>query len=297
MLLPVILSLLAALSYGVSDFAGAVGARRLKVLPGTTVTYALAVVVLLIALPIIGGQWSYDAVLWGALAGLAAIVGFVAFYAALAAGPISLASPLIAVLGSLVPVAIAVALGEQLSVLAWIAVAIALIGGGLISVTRSDHPQRILPRTVLLSVVAGVGLGLSIAALDQAPDESRVIPAVVEIGSGLILLLILLLAVKLIAPLRRGLGILDAEHTEESLPTPRRALLASVIAGVLLGVANALILAALQSGSLAVVSVLIGLYPVATILLARVLHGERLLPLQLLGVGLAIGASVLLAIA
>lgn len=298
MLLPVILSLLAALSYGVSDFAGAVGARRLRVLPGTTVTYGFAVVVLLIALPIIGGEWSQDAVVWGALAGLAAIVGFVAFYAALAAGPISLASPLIAVLGSLVPVAIAVVLGEQLSMLAWIAVAVALVGGALISVTKSDSTaQKIRPRTVVLSVIAGVGLGLSIAALDRAPDESRVIPAVIEIGVGVVLLLLLLAAVRLIAPLRRALGILDEEHAEEAMPTPRRAFLASAGGGVLLGVANALILAALQSGSLAVVSVLVGLYPIATILLARVLHGERLLPMQLLGVALAIAASVLLAIA
>jgi drug/metabolite transporter (DMT)-like permease len=297
MLLTVVLSLLAALSYGVSDFAGAVGARRLKVLPGTTVTYTFAVVVLVIALPIIGGEWSSDAVVWGAIAGVAAIIGFVAFYAALAAGPISLASPLIAVLGALVPVAIAVALGEQLAPLAWVAVAIALVGGTLISVTKSDPAKRILPRTVMLSVIAGVGLGLSIVALDRAPHESGVIAAVVEIAVGLVLLALLLAAVRLIPALKRGLGILDAEQDEASLPTPRRAFLASAFAGLLLGVANALILAALQSGSLAVVSVLVGLYPIATILLARVLHGERLLPLQLLGVALAIAASVLLAFA
>jgi drug/metabolite transporter (DMT)-like permease len=164
-------------------------------------------------------------------------------------------------------------------------------------VTRSDHPQRILPRTVVLSVIAGIGLGLSIVALDRAPIESRVIPAVVEIAVGVVLLLLLLAAVRLIAPLRRVLGVLDEQHDEESLPSPRRALLASALAGVLLGVANALLIAALQSGSLAVVSVLIGLYPVATILLARILHGEKLLPLQLFGVVLAIAASVLLALA
>lgn len=295
MLLTVVLSLLASVSYGVSDFAGAVGARRLRVLPGTTVTYAFAVVVLVLALPILGGEWSSDAVLWGSLAGVAAIVGFVAFYAALAAGPISLASPLIAVLGSLVPVAIALVLGEQLAPLAWIAVVIALAGGALISVTRSEGSQQIRPRTVVLSVVAGIGLGLSIAALDQAPVASRVIPAVMEIGVGLVLLLALLAVVRLVPAVRRGLSILDAE--QDAPPTPRRAFLASALGGVLLGVANALILAALQSGSLAVVSVLVGLYPIATIVLARILHGERLLPLQLLGVALAIAASVLLAFA
>lgn len=293
-----VLSLLASLSYGVSDFAGAVGARRLRVLPATAVTYSFALVTLVIGLGIIGGEWSGNAVMWGAIAGVAAIVGFVCFYAALAAGPISLASPLIAVLGSLVPVVIAVGSGEVLSTLAWIAVLVAVAGGALISVTRPDpNAQKIRPRTIVLSVVAGVGLGLSIAALDRAPAESRVIPAVVEIGVGLLLLLAVLAAVNLIPGVRRAMGILDEKHEESAMPTQRGALLASVGAGILLGVANALILAALQSGSLAVVSVLVGLYPIATILLARVLHGERLLPLQLLGVGLAIGASVLLALA
>lgn len=58
-----------------------------------------------------------------------------------------------------------------------------------------------------------------------------------------------------------------------------------------------MLLLALQSGSLAVVSVLVGLYPVGTILLARIVYGEKLTPVQIGGVVLAIAASVLLALA
>jgi drug/metabolite transporter (DMT)-like permease len=293
----VLLSLVSALSYGVSDFLGAVGARRLRVLRSTTIIYVLAFATLLVALPIQGGAWSVDTIVWGAIAGVAAIAGFLAFYAALAAGPINLAAPLIAVLGSLVPVVVAIALGEQLKLLAWIAIVLALAGAGFISVTRRDATNTIPRKTLVLAIIAGTLLGLSIVALDRAPQDSGVTSAVVEIGVGVALLGVLLALVRLSGRVRTGLSILDDEQDAESLPTESRARVASVAAGILLGIGNALLLAALQSGSLAVVSVLIGLYPVATMVLARVVHGERLTRIQLGGVVLAIAATVLLSFA
>lgn len=297
MLITVVLSLVTAASYGVSDFLGAVGARRLRVLPGTTVTYGFGLVTLLVMLPLLGGAWSEQTVLWGAVAGFAAIIGFLAFYAALAAGPMSLASPLIAVIGSLVPVVIALLLGERLPALAWIAIVLALGGAALISVTRAGEVGGIPRKTVVLSLLAGAGLGSSIAALDRAPQDSGVTAAVVEIAVGLALLGVLLLGARLSGWARRALTILDEEQEADRIPSPRRARLASAVGGVLLGVANGVLLLALQSGSLAVVSVLVGLYPIGTILLARVVYREKLAPLQIGGVVLAIAASVLLALA
>lgn len=294
-ILTVMLSLGTALSYGVSDFFGAVGARRLRVLPGTTITYLFAAGTILAALPIVGGAWSVETVLWGALAGVAAIAGFLVFYAALAAGPISLAAPLIAVLSSIVPVIVAVMLGEQLSWLAWGAIVLALAGAGLISVTRRGEPTAIPRKTIVLGVLAGILLGSSIVFLDRSPQDSGVTAAVVEIVVGVLLLGVLLLFSRS-APGGRLLAMLD-EPQDGPQPTVTRARVASAFGGVLLGIANALLLAALQSGSLAVVSVLIGLYPVATIVLARIVHHERLTWVQLAGVVLAIAACALLALA
>ena len=296
MLVTVALSLVTALSYGVSDFLGAVGARRLKVLPGTAVTYGFALLTLLVMLPLIGGAWSAETVLWGAVAGVSAIIGFLAFYAALAAGPMSLASPLIAIIGSLVPVVIALLLGEQLPPLAWAAIVLALLGGALISVTRGGSRAGIPRKTGVLSVLAGVGLGGSIAALDRAPQDSGVTAAVVEITVGVVLLGVLLLAVRVSARSRSALAMLDEEQAAELVPSRARAWAASAVGGVLLGVSNGVLLIALQSGSLAVVSVIVGLYPVGTIVLARIVYREKLTLVQLGGVVLAIAASVLLAL-
>ncbi len=304
MLLTVALSLSAALTYGVSDFLGAVGARRTGVLNGTAITYSLALVSLLVFWAFVGGTPSTAAVVWGGVAGVAAIVGFLFFYAALAAGPISLAAPLIAVVGSLVPVGVALLRGERLSLIAWVAVVLALAGAALISVTRRGAPVGIPPRTVLFAVFAGATLGLSIVALDFAPTESGVLSAVVEIAVGVALLGILLLANRL-GPVRRVLAVLDTDHGHvepDELDggartlTVGRARLSSASGGILLGIANGLIMLALHNGSLAIVSVLVGLYPIGTIVLARIMHGERLGPVQLLGVVVAIAASVVLAI-
>jgi len=74
----------------------------------------------------------------------------------------------------------------------------------------------------------------------------------------------------------------------------RSAIRAAVAAGLLLGVANVCLMIALHAGDLAVVAVLIGLYPVATILLARIVLGERLSRIQLVGVVAALVACVML---
>lgn len=291
MLLTVLVSSLAALSYGVSDFLGAVAVRRLRVLVGTTVIYAFATAAITLGVLIVGGTWMAPAIVPGILAGLAAIGGFLAFYAALAAGPMSLASPLIAVLSSLVPVVVAIALGERLPWLAWVAVVLALVGGLLISVTPRGSARGIPRRTVVLSVVAGVLLGLSIVALDAAPADAGLVPAFIEIATGTVLLLV----IGAIGPARRRIALLDDEQV--SPMTLTRARITAAAGGVLMAAANSLILIGLQLGSLAVVSVIVGLYPVVTIALAGLVHRERLTLVQWLGVALAVAAPVLLAAA
>jgi drug/metabolite transporter (DMT)-like permease len=60
--------------------------------------------------------------------------------------------------------------------------------------------------------------------------------------------------------------------------------------------ANVTMITAIRFGPLAVASVLGSLYPVVTILLARVVLHERVRALQRLGIGLALVAVVLTAV-
>lgn len=296
MILSVVLALAGSLFYGVSDFFGGVSTRRLRVVPATTIIHVFATLALLIALPLVVVRWESDAITWGAVAGVSAIVGLLTFYAALADGPMSLVAPLIAVVGAVVPVAFAVISGEQLPGQAWIAIGLALVSALLVSVTRSDAAVRVRPRTVVVGLVSGISLGTALIALDQAPESAGLATAVVEILVGLGAMLILLALTRLSTPIRRFFAQFDHQPEGGPIVGVARARLLAAAGGVLVGASNAFILFALQAGSLAVVSVLVSLYPLATIVLARFTLNERVSRIQLLGMGLALVASVMLAL-
>lgn len=296
MIVSVILALAGSLFYGVSDFFGGVSARRLRAVPATTIIHVFATLALLAAAPFMVVRWETGAIVWGAVAGVGSIVGLLGFYAALADGPMSLVAPLIAVVGAVVPIGFAVISQEQLPPQAWAAIVLALISAFLVSVTKSDATARIRPRTVVVALVSGISLGTALIALDQAPESAGLTTVIVEILVGLSIMLILLALTRASAQLRRFFAQFDDQPEGGAIVSVGRARLLAALGGVLVGTSNALILFALQNGSLAVVSVLISLYPLATIVLARFTLHERVSRLQLLGMGLALVASVMLAL-
>jgi drug/metabolite transporter (DMT)-like permease len=304
----VILALLASLLYGASDFLGALSARRLTVVKASTAIYLAATALGAIALLLL--PWVYsDRAFWaGTIAGLFAIVGMVTFYAALAIGPMSLLAPLIALIQTAIPVIAAALTGQSLQPIAWIAVALALVATTLISVpgrsntaSTADSPdatrarvERISGRGGMLALVAGVTLGLSVVSLDTAPADSGAFPAFLDLAAGLVVLLPLLAV--------RRLRTSDVWLKGESVATDAldaaragtRTWVASAVGGVLLGAGNVLLVLALHGGNLAVVAVLVSLYPLATVILARLVLKERMSLVQFFGVALAIVAAVLL---
>ena len=334
MLLIVVLALGSALLYGVADFMSGVAARRIPVLVATTINYAFATVVLVIVVLAVGGVWSNPAIVSGVVAGVLASVGFLTFTAALAAGPISLMTPLIALLSSAVPVVVALVLGDRLEPIAWIAIAVAIVGSVLIGVERRVSARSAKPRTLVFAVISGVGFGFATVALDAAPADAGMVPVFLDTTAGLVLLLVLVGLVRALPVMRRAVAVLDAHPTEPELephlsepdladppPAPRlagtpapgaarlaldrireadprrRARVLAGGAGLLIGGANVLLMLALHAGSVAVVAVLVNLYPVATVLLAWIVLRERINAVQGTGVVLAVAASVMLGLA
>jgi drug/metabolite transporter (DMT)-like permease len=72
---------------------------------------------------------------------------------------------------------------------------------------------------------------------------------------------------------------------------------AVIAAGIFDSSANIFFTLALRSGSLSVVSVLTALYPLGTIILARLILKERIARIQMFGVLLALSGSAILAVA
>ncbi|MCS5719846.1 DMT family transporter [Herbiconiux sp. CPCC 205763] len=300
MIVVVLLSVASSLFYGTSDFLGGLAARRLAVLPATLVNYLFGTAVIAVALAFGGWSWSVEATVSGSAAALFAVVGFITFYAAMAIGPMSLLSPVVALIQALVPVAAALVTGQGLSPLGWGAVALAVVATILISQQHVDAAVRVTMPGAVLAVAAGILLGASVVALDASPADSGLLPAFLEMAGGVVVLAALIGVLRL---LRREIPWFAAQPEAEpaagvrQLHLSRRAAwLAAVAAGVLLGGANAFLMSALHLGNLAVVSVLSSLYPLATVLLAAIVLRERVSRVQIVGIGLAILAAVLLSV-
>jgi drug/metabolite transporter (DMT)-like permease len=289
----VVFGLGSALVYGASDFLGAFAARRINLVTATLFNYAVGTLTILVGYLLIGGAWSWTAI-WAAMTcGVLAVFGLLAFYGVLAIGPMSLLSPLIALIQSIVPVAAAVITGQALTPLAWTAIGVGVVALLLLSPRPEPGRTHITRRAAILAVVSGLLLGCSLVALDFAPHDSGVVPSVIELVTGLVVLAIVWVILRIVRTRRGAVSFLQPGPEAVAAFSARRAWLAGAASGVLVGIADALIVLDLHVGNLAVVSVLLALYPVLTVILAALVLKERMTRLQFVAVGLVIVASLL----
>ncbi|HEY6646658.1 MAG TPA: EamA family transporter, partial [Mycobacterium sp.] len=121
-----------------SDFVGGLASRRVAALRVVLVSYPIALVLLTVLAAIVGGEVNQGAVFWGALCGVSQAFGIWWFYAALGSGPISVVSPLTAILVAGIPVGVGLALGERPGAIAGVGVVLALIAVVLASREATD---------------------------------------------------------------------------------------------------------------------------------------------------------------
>jgi len=278
------LALLAALAYGAGDFLGGVAARRIP--PAAVVLRSNVVGLLgLLALSPVARDVHVAGrdLLLGAGAGVAGGVGILLLYRGLSLGVMSVVAPVTAVLSAVVPVAAGLLAGERPSALALAGVPLALVAIALLAREPHDTDERThgMPRHELaIALGAGFAFGLFFVGLDATGDDAGLWPIVAgRTASVAMFVLVAALAVSTRPPA----GAARAGSTPGLL----------VGCGVLDAGANALFLVATQHGLLTLVAVLGALYPASTLLLARLVLGERLGAGQRAGVALA-GAAVVL---
>ena len=280
----VFLGVLVALSYGAGDFLGGLGTRAQSVFTVVAASQASALAVLVVVVPIEGAALSGDDVGLGALSGVVGVVGVLLLYQGLATGAMGVVAPVTAVGAAVVPLAVGLATGERPAVLALVGAAVALAavalvasGGEPASEDAPDHGRGGSP--LLLAAGAGVAFGLVFVLLGATDDEAGFWPLL-----GARTVSVALLAVWL---LRSRVPFLPRPGTRAVV----------VGAGLLDVTANALYLLAVREGLLSLVAVLSSLYPVATVVLARFVLGERLQRTQLVGLGLGLAGVTLIATA
>lgn len=264
----IILSLVSALSYGISDFLGGIFAKRAPAWQIAVVGQSSSGVLSILAAFVIGGSPTTHDLVFGALAGLGGGFGAAFLYRGLATARMSVVAPLSGVGTALIPVAVGLTTGDRPSAMALTGVVFAFPAIALISRVSDDSAAH--RSGVLDGILAGVGFGLLFAFLGQVGDEGGLYPLALSQVTSILSV------------------ILTAVVLRQSWVPRERAAWNAVVMGPLGVVAQGAFLYAIQHGLLSVVSVISSLYPASTVLLAAVILRERVQRWQ--GVGLVLAA-------
>jgi drug/metabolite transporter (DMT)-like permease len=272
--MPVVLALLSAFAFGLSDFVGGLVSRRASAWSVAVVVQASSAVSTALLALFVGGAPTTADFGWALLAGAGSGAGVGFLFRGLSTGRMSVVAPLSAVGAAVLPVLIGFALGERPSALATVAMAAALPGIWLVAAGEQGPGGEERTSGVLDGVLAGLGFGVMFTALGQVPEGAGLWPLTAAQAASALTA----------AGLATALG---------ASWWPSRAAWRAAPAGPLSTVALLSFQLAVQSGLLTVSSVLASLYPAATVLLAMALLRERVHRAQALGLALC-GATVTL---
>ena len=269
------LAIASAALYGAADFLGGLASRRASTIAVVVWSQASGLVMLVLLLPFLGSTSPSRAdFIWGGVAGIAGSVGVGLLYRALAIGTMAVVAPTTAVCAVVIPVLAGVLAGERPGVFTVTGMLLAIVAIVLVSQERG-HTQ-VARKGIGIAFLSGVAIGFFFLALARTSPAAGMWPLVASRALSLVLF--------------GALGLFSAHQLRLPLPVAKTA----IAGGVVDMAANALYLAATRYGALSVVVTLASLYPASTVLLARVVLGERLSALQVAGVGCALAAIVLI---
>jgi drug/metabolite transporter (DMT)-like permease len=267
-----LLALLSSALWGSADFLGGTLSRRYPATVVVALSQAAGLVAVLVV-AVVAGQLDADTgyVLWAVLAGLSGLVGLTCFYAALASGTMGVVSP-IAALGVVVPVFVGLARGERPGPVQLVGIVVAV--AGVVLASGPELSGRAGARPLVLAAVAALGFGLALLFIAEG-SQSSTLMTLVGMRATSVAVFTVVLATLARRSRRTGERWMVAAR---DLPVVVLVGLGDVAANLTFGYASTL-------GLVSVVAVLGSLYPVATVLLARIVHDERLGRAQTFGVG------------
>jgi drug/metabolite transporter (DMT)-like permease len=274
-----LLALVSAATYGIGDFCGGLATRRI---PATTVvlwSHLLGLLLLTASTVFVAGEMAGADLALGAVGGLCGAAGVGLLYKGLSVGRMSVVAPTTALLTAAVPLVAGYLEGERPDEAAVTGMALALVAIVLVSAEGGGSLRPSDVRGVSYALGAGLGFGFFFVALSHTSDDAGMWPLVAARAASVAVL---------------GSVALVGFISRTPPPPGSRALVAA--AGALDAQANVLYLLAVREGLVSVVSVLAALYPVSTVILARVVLHERFARLQLAGMALALPATILMAV-
>jgi uncharacterized membrane protein len=271
----VLLALSSASVWGAGDFLGGLASRRLNQFQVVALSAASGIALLALCAVFWREPMPPPAsIAWSALSGASGGFGIAMLYRGLSLGNAALVAPTASVVGAVLPLTVSIVLNgwPAPTQLAGFACAIA----GIWLVAKSAPATAVSVQGLRIAVLAGIGLGGFLALIAQVPPELVFGPLIVSRTVSLAGALLML--------------------TRQGATLP--ALAASPIAlatGVLDAGGNIFYIVARQYVRLDIAAVLSSLYPMSTVLLARVILKERMTSPQAIGVTLCLVAVVLIA--
>jgi drug/metabolite transporter (DMT)-like permease len=286
--LVVLIGMSSALVFGSADFLGGLASKRISSLRVTAIAAVVGLVLLLAAYPLIGGRWTTSAVLFGGLSGLSGALAISLMYACLAIGPMSILSPVTAVVSAIVPAAIGIFVRhDHFGTLGYVAIGLALVAVVLVGFVRDQRAVRPTVRGLTMAVLSGIFIGLFLVLIDLTPANSGLVPLIANRAVNAIIMFATVGAIAVVAR-RRGKPTATGGW--------RPGIVLAIACGLVDATANSGLLLGIRLGDLTVIAVLTALYPAGTIILAAIVLKERIAVVQYAGLALAIAAGALLAI-
>jgi drug/metabolite transporter (DMT)-like permease len=288
-----ILALIAALLTGGADFLGGMASRRSSALAVLAVTAPAGLVVMLAAsllttaLHVGGaglGSVSLASAGWALAGGVAGGVGLIAFYAGFAAAPMSVVAPVTALIATLLPVGVAVAEGERLTLAVTVGAIVCVAAVVCVSAERQEgraggrSKASARMKALAYAVPAGASFGLFYLFLRNAGTDGVVWPVTLARVAGTLVAVVFCLTTR-----TRPLGW-RADRATFGI---------ALLSGTLDASANVGYVLATRTGQFGLAVVLTSLYPGVTVLLARYVFGERMRWVQRAGLIMA-GVGVVL---
>ncbi|BCJ61419.1 DMT family transporter [Micromonospora endophytica] len=276
----IFLSLGSAAVLGAADFVGGMATKRAAAVTVVLWSNAAGLLTAVLFVGLIGNSGFTAADLaWGAAAGLAGSIGAMLLYHALAHGVMSVVAPTTAAMAAILPVMVGLLTGDSVTATTAAGLLCGLVAIPCVSMTTSGDRsgRRLALGSIAGALAAGAGFGLFFVLLSRTGDASGLWPLVAARCASLAMLAVLW-------PFARW-------PVRVSGTTARLALLS----GGLDMFSSVLYLLAVREGYLSVAGLLASLYPVSTLLLARVVLHERATRVQWAGVGLAMAGVFLLA--
>ena len=307
-MLAVLLALVAAISFGGSDYTAGLASRKTSVLKVTVVAEGInAALVMPVVLVVSSHPPSVPTLEWGAAAGISGVCGVMALYVGFRHAAFSVASPVSAVTAAGLSVLVGLLSGERpgaLSLAGMLLTAPAIVAVS-VSAARLDAAQpdksdsTAAPASaadapgpdedagtsamdrhmagVVWGLAAGAGFAMFLIGLNRAGSAKDLWPVGVADLAGVI----------------TAVGV--AAVARQLAPPPAGTRRLSLLTGIIAALGTLSVFLATHRGLLAVTAVIYSLYPAGTIILARALSHERLTKAGMFGLCLAAASVSLIA--